>query len=89
MPFGSPDLDLIRASGRMKLASSRWKEDWEELELLVSCLLVLFNDTCTDYISCMQGKGAFGSVVKARNKIDSRIYAGLSDLSNSPLSSPS
>lgn len=35
--------------------SSRWKEDWEELELL--------------------GKGAFGSVVKARNKIDSRIYA--------------
>jgi hypothetical protein len=35
---------------------SRWKEDWEELELL--------------------GKGAFGSVVKARNKIDSRTYAG-------------
>ncbi|KAG5641706.1 hypothetical protein DXG03_004410 [Asterophora parasitica] len=34
---------------------SRWKEDWEELELL--------------------GKGAFGSVVKARNKIDSLIYA--------------
>ncbi|GLB36853.1 putative anticodon binding domain of tRNAs [Lyophyllum shimeji] len=34
---------------------SRWKEDWEELELL--------------------GKGAFGSVVKARNKIDNRIYA--------------
>ena len=33
----------------------------------------------------MQGKGALGSVVKARNKIDSRIYAGLSDLSNSPL----
>ncbi|KAK2467467.1 hypothetical protein APHAL10511_000322 [Amanita phalloides] len=34
---------------------SRWKEDWEELELL--------------------GRGAFGSVVKARNRIDGRIYA--------------
>ncbi|KAF5321443.1 hypothetical protein D9619_000083 [Psilocybe cf. subviscida] len=34
---------------------SRWKEDWEELELL--------------------GRGAFGSFVKASNKIDSRIYA--------------
>lgn len=38
---------------RQKL--TRWKQDWEELELL--------------------GKGAFGSVVKARNKIDDRIYA--------------
>ena len=38
------------------VGQSRWKEDWEELELL--------------------GKGGFGSVVKARNKIDSRIYAG-------------
>ncbi|KAG9310494.1 hypothetical protein JVU11DRAFT_9640, partial [Chiua virens] len=35
--------------------ASRWKEDWEELELL--------------------GRGAFGSVVKARNRIDSRTYA--------------
>lgn len=35
--------------------ASRWKEDWEELELL--------------------GRGAYGSVVKARNKIDDRIYA--------------
>ncbi|KAF9457367.1 kinase-like domain-containing protein [Collybia nuda] len=51
---GSPDLGYFRGPPR-QWQTSRWKEDWEELELL--------------------GKGAFGSVVKARNKIDSRIYA--------------
>ena len=30
----------------------------------------------THVVTAYQGKGAFGSVVKARNKIDSRIYAG-------------
>ncbi|KIY47671.1 kinase-like protein [Fistulina hepatica ATCC 64428] len=52
----SPELDYfpLRAQfGSRKV--SRWKEDWEELELL--------------------GKGGFGSVVKARNKIDHRVYA--------------
>ncbi|KAF8959858.1 kinase-like domain-containing protein [Flammula alnicola] len=56
MPFqsSSPEgPDYFRLAPRTK--PSRWKEDWEELELL--------------------GKGAFGSVVKARNKVDSRIYA--------------
>ncbi|KAJ7186042.1 hypothetical protein C8R46DRAFT_937688 [Mycena filopes] len=52
--FGSPELEYFRAPQRDR-QTSRWKEDWEELEML--------------------GKGAFGSVVKARNKIDSRIYA--------------
>ncbi|KIL60768.1 hypothetical protein M378DRAFT_906708 [Amanita muscaria Koide BX008] len=52
--YGSPDPDYFRMPTRPR-QSSRWKEDWEELELL--------------------GKGAFGSVVKARNKIDGRIYA--------------
>ncbi|KAF9561509.1 other/PEK/GCN2 protein kinase [Agrocybe pediades] len=53
--FGSPEgPDYFRLTPRAKQVS-RWKEDWEELELL--------------------GKGAYGSVVKARNKIDSRIYA--------------
>ncbi|KAF8639379.1 hypothetical protein AX17_001535 [Amanita inopinata Kibby_2008] len=50
----SPDNDYFRTPMRPRQAS-RWKEDWEELELL--------------------GKGAYGSVVKARNKIDGRIYA--------------
>ncbi|KAF8839726.1 Serine/threonine-protein kinase [Paxillus ammoniavirescens] len=50
----SPENEYFRAPPRTRQAS-RWKEDWEELELL--------------------GRGAFGSVVKARNKIDSRIYA--------------
>lgn len=50
----SPDTDFLRMQTRPRQAS-RWKEDWEELELL--------------------GKGAFGSVVKAKNKIDGRIYA--------------
>ncbi|KAJ4467220.1 kinase-like domain-containing protein [Lentinula aciculospora] len=49
----SPEIDYFRPMGVRH--TSRWKEDWEELELL--------------------GKGAFGSVVKARNRIDSRIYA--------------
>ncbi|KAJ3727200.1 kinase-like domain-containing protein [Lentinula guzmanii] len=49
----SPEIDYFRPMGLRH--TSRWKEDWEELELL--------------------GKGAFGSVVKARNRIDSRIYA--------------
>ncbi|KAI9461114.1 hypothetical protein HD554DRAFT_2206776 [Boletus coccyginus] len=50
----SPDKDYFRVPPRTRQAS-RWKEDWEELELL--------------------GRGAFGSVVKARNRIDARIYA--------------
>ncbi|KAK0506828.1 kinase-like domain-containing protein, partial [Armillaria luteobubalina] len=51
---GSPEFDYFR--GPMFRQASRWKEDWEELELLL-------------------GKGAFGSVVKARNRIDNRVYA--------------
>jgi len=55
--FGSPEgSDYFRLVPKPK-HTSRWKEDWEELELL--------------------GRGAFGSVVKAKNKIDSRTYAGM------------
>lgn len=56
MYYGSPEVEYVmhRAAAGPR-ASSRWKDDWEELERL--------------------GKGAFGSVVKARNKIDGRIYA--------------
>ncbi|PPQ98103.1 hypothetical protein CVT26_003273 [Gymnopilus dilepis] len=54
--YGSPEgPDYFRLMPPRAKHASRWKEDWEELELL--------------------GKGAFGSVVKARNKIDNRIYA--------------
>ncbi|KAH9943970.1 hypothetical protein B0H21DRAFT_747282 [Amylocystis lapponica] len=52
---GSPEVDYFTPPQPRPKYSSRWKEDWEELELL--------------------GRGAYGSVVKARNKIDSRIYA--------------
>ncbi|KAG6906507.1 hypothetical protein DXG01_013561 [Tephrocybe rancida] len=58
MPFsheGSPEAASFYYPPPRPQQVSRWKEDWEELELL--------------------GKGAFGSVVKARNKIDNRIYA--------------
>ncbi|KAI0300075.1 hypothetical protein B0F90DRAFT_1817684 [Multifurca ochricompacta] len=51
----SPEVDYFRVPIQRRQQTSRWKEDWEELELL--------------------GRGAFGSVVKARNRIDSRIYA--------------
>lgn len=51
----SPEIDYFIPPIARNKPVSRWKEDWEELELL--------------------GRGAFGSVVKARNKIDSRIYA--------------
>jgi hypothetical protein len=50
MPFGSPELDYFRASGRLKTTSSRWKEDWEELELLVSYSLVPYRATLINYI---------------------------------------
>ena len=49
IPFGSPEFDYFRGSGRVKPASSRWKEDWEELELLVSYSLVPFLGTLIDY----------------------------------------
>ncbi|KAJ7070074.1 hypothetical protein C8F01DRAFT_1115157 [Mycena amicta] len=56
MPHGSPEFEYFHGQAPMQhRQASRWKEDWEELEML--------------------GKGSFGSVVKARNKIDSRIYA--------------
>ena len=53
---GSPEIDYFRMPPPTARHSSRWKEDWEELEIL--------------------GRGGFGQVVKARNKIDNRIYAG-------------
>ncbi|TFK91310.1 Serine/threonine-protein kinase [Polyporus arcularius HHB13444] len=52
---GSPETDYFRMAPPTARHASRWKEDWEELEIL--------------------GRGGFGQVVKARNKIDNRIYA--------------
>ncbi|TFK64222.1 kinase-like protein [Pluteus cervinus] len=52
MLSSSPEISYFQKPIR---SASRWKEDWEELELL--------------------GKGAYGSVVKARNKIDQVVYA--------------
>lgn len=53
----SPEIDYFRPAAVLQpKKDSRWKDDWEELELL--------------------GRGAFGSVVKAKNKLDGAIYAG-------------
>lgn len=53
----SPEIDYFRPAAVIQpKKDSRWKDDWEELELL--------------------GRGAFGSVVKAKNKLDGAIYAG-------------
>ncbi|KAI0635341.1 Serine/threonine-protein kinase [Trametes polyzona] len=52
---GSPETDYFRMPPPKPKHASRWKEDWEELEIL--------------------GRGGYGEVVKARNKIDGRIYA--------------
>lgn len=73
---GSPESDYFNKSIAVRPRyTSRWKEDWEELELLVCTSdggpLILANEEIV-----LQGRGAFGSVVKARNKMDSRIYAG-------------
>ncbi|KAI8973080.1 Serine/threonine-protein kinase [Trametes punicea] len=52
---GSPETDYFRMPPPKPRHSSRWKEDWEELEIL--------------------GRGGYGEVVKARNKLDNHIYA--------------
>lgn len=79
-PNGSPETEYFRAPPPRTRHTSRWKEDWEELELLVS------NRPSSSKLPTditWQGRGAFGSVVKARNKIDSRIYAGIWIVSSS------
>ncbi|KAL1666492.1 hypothetical protein GGF50DRAFT_113198 [Schizophyllum commune] len=55
MISGSPESGYFHAPAPRVQQSSRWKEDWIELEIL--------------------GRGGFGSVVKARNKVDQKVYA--------------
>lgn len=65
----TPSLPLLTAP------SSRYHQDWEELEFLVRLTSMSSRRLFTFADLSHQGKGGFGSVVKARLKHDNRIYA--------------
>ena len=78
--LGSPDPDYFRVSGRVKPASSRWKEDWEELELLVSLSRVFsFSATFIDDVSCRE-KEPLGRSLKLVTRL-TRGYTQVSVIS--------
>ena len=77
----SPEIDYFYPAPHPRHIS-RWKEDWEELEHVV-CILHSRLGTSSSNV-CVKGSGGFGSVVKARNTIDNRIYAGGSKTSPAP-----
>ena len=79
MHIGSPDPDYFRVPG-MKPTSSRWKEDWEELELLVSFELSLESFSARLLIMC-RGK----ELLDQSLKLVTRLIRESTQVSHNPL----
>jgi hypothetical protein len=70
---GSPVQDYFVPTANPPQRYSRYKNDFEELEIVVRILYHHLSPAS----HFTQGKGGFGFVVKVRHKIDNKIYAGM------------
>ena len=81
MNFGSPDLEYFRMpASAARSHTSRWKEDWEELELLVR--LFLLPPSPDSY--CCVGYRAKGPLAQS-SKLEIRLTRGSTQVCSTPL----